>query len=135
MNNYKSTSHAKHLLQYHIILVCKYRLNLLQCTQFDETIKGLVQSCCGSSGWILHHIESDKDHTHLLIETKPNTNISQTVNKLKSYTTYYAWRQYNKYLSDFLWTTKSIWTRGYFVSTIGNVSADIVSEYIKNQER
>lgn len=133
MNNYKTTSHAKHLLQYHAILVCKYRLKLFQNNKFDKLIKYLIQSCCDNSNWLLHYIESDKDHIHLLIETKPNTNISQAVNKLKSYTTYHAWKQYNEYLSKFLWSTKSIWTRGYFIATVGNVSADTVAEYIKNQ--
>lgn len=133
MNIYKSTSHAKHLLQYHVIFVCKYRLKLFQNSKFDNLIKSLLMRCCDNSKWLLHYVESDKDHIHLLIETKPNTNISKVVNKLKSYTTYHAWRNSSIYLNKFLWSTKSIWTRGYFVATVGNVSADTVAEYIKNQ--
>lgn len=102
-------------------------------SKFDKLIKYLIKSCCDNSNWLLHYMESDKDHIHLLIETKPNTNISRVVNKLKSYTTYHAWKQYDKYLNKLFWLTKSIWTRGYFVATVGNVSADTVAEYIKNQ--
>lgn len=133
MNRYKSTAHAKHLLQYHIILVCKYRLNLLQDNHFDITIKSLINDCCVESGLVLHHIESDNNRIHLLIETIPNSNISRVVNKIKSYTTYHSWVHCFEYLNNFLWSTKSIWTRGYFVSTVGRVSATTVSEYIKNQ--
>lgn len=80
-------------------------------------------------------MESDKDHIHLLIKTKPNTNISRVVNKLKSYTTYHAWKQYDKYLNKLFWLTKSTWIHGYFVVTVGNVSADTVAEYIKKSRR
>lgn len=40
-----------------------------------------------------HFMESDKNHIHLMIKTIPNINLSQLVNKLKSRTTYYLWKE------------------------------------------
>ena len=78
----------------------------------------------------------DKDHIHLLISFPPDYSISQTVNRLKQMTTNYLYRdEYcNDWLRKFYWKKKRLlWTHGYFVSTIGHVSEDIVFEYIENQ--
>lgn len=77
-------------------------------------------------------LESDKDHIHLLVETVPNTNISLSVNKLKSRTTYLVWKLYPDEIRKF-YHKHRLWSRGYFVSTIGNVSNEVVREYILNQ--
>ena len=42
--------------------------------------------------------------------------------------------KHNKYLKQFYWSGKHhLWTRGYFCSTIGEVSESKIKEYIKNQ--
>lgn len=81
----------------------------------------------------IHFMESDKNHIHLMIETIPNINLSQLVNKLKSRTAYYLWEELSQEMSKYYWSGKWCWTRGYFISTIGNVSNKTLREYIINQ--
>jgi putative transposase len=49
----------------HIILVCKYRKQLL--VRFGEQVKQLMPSIADEKGFEIVEIEADKDHIHLLI--------------------------------------------------------------------
>ena len=78
----------------------------------------------------------DKDHIHLLISFPVDYSISQTINRLKQYTTNYLYRKEDtcKWLKQFYWKKKCmLWTHGYFVSTVGQISEEIVFKYIENQ--
>lgn len=55
-------------------------------------------------------------------------------NNLKQFSTYNLWKKHNQYLKQFYWSGKHhLWTRGYFCSTIGEVSEAKIKEYIENQ--
>ena len=78
-------------------------------------------------------METDKDHIHYMIETEPTMSISKIVNLMKSYTTYHIWEKYSNYLYKQFWKNHTFWTDGYFDCSIGNVSEEILKNYIKNQ--
>lgn len=88
-NEYKTTSHVKHLLQYHIIFVCKYRCKIFENDRIDTLVKHILNETAENSKCMIYFIESDKDHIHMMIETILNTNLSQLANKLKSRTSYH----------------------------------------------
>ena len=109
MNDWKCGSHHKYLLQYHLILVCKYRKKFLRCPHVNEKIKLYSYEIATKHNVIIHEIESDKDHIHYMIETRPNINLSDFVRTLKSYTTYHI--QQDFYFAD-LWgkNSKTFWS-------------------------
>ena len=80
-------------------------------------------------------MNSDENHLRMLISMKPSISISQIVRVLKQQTNYWAWQNYETYLKQFYWKANHLWTRGYFCSTVGNVSADTVHEYLERQGR
>jgi REP element-mobilizing transposase RayT len=55
-NEYKTTSHAKHLLQYHIIFVCKYHYKILENDRIYTLIKHIL----------IETAEKDKCKIHFL---------------------------------------------------------------------
>lgn len=133
MSGWKSKNRHKFLLQYHLILVCKYRKQLLKRKTVADEIKRLSYEICNKHGVIIHEMEVDKDHIHYMIETEPTMSISKIVNLLKSYTTYHIWNSHPNFLSFHFWKEKTFWTDGYFVCSIGNVSEKTLREYIQNQ--
>lgn len=133
INTYKSGSHSKYLLQYHLIFVCKYRRNLLVKPQIILDIKKYSQEICKQHSVIIHYMESDIDHIHYMIETTPNINLADFVKTMKSYITYYVWKKHNEYLSQFFWKEHTFWSDGYFITTIGEVSQETLKQYILNQ--
>ena len=103
MEKLKSTNHSKHLLQYHLILVCKYRKHLLVDENVSNKIKELSLEIAKRKNVEIHYMETDKDHIHYMIETRPNINLSQFVNNLKSFTTYHIWKYFEEYLTKHFW--------------------------------
>ena len=74
------------------------------------------------------------DHIHILIRATPTCQISEIIHKLKQISAYDMWQMHNQYLSKFYQSGKHhLWSRGYFCSTIGEVSESKIKEYIENQ--
>ena len=78
---------------------------------------------------------SKPDHIHLLVRSVPKLSQLQIVRVLKQQTNYWAWQNYETYLKQVYWKSHHLWTRGYFCSSVGNVSADTVHEYLERQGR
>ena len=76
-------------------------------------------------------------HIHLIVSFPVTYIISQTISRLKEMTTNYLWRVKDQWLRQFYWKKKKrlLWTHGYYVSTLGQVSEKIVWSYIENQGR
>ena len=81
--NWKSSSHNKYLLQYHLIFVCKYRKKLFVNQQIADDIKRLSVEICEKHRVSIKYMEVDKDHIHYMIETRPNINLSDFVKSMK----------------------------------------------------
>ena len=78
-------------------------------------------------------METDIDHIYYMIETNPNISISKLVKLLKNYTTYHIWESNSLFLQKYYWKEHTFWTDGYFVASVGDVSAKALQEYIQNQ--
>lgn len=133
MSNWKSGSHNKYLLQYHLIFVCKYRKKLLVNQNISNDVKQLSVDICKKHSVNIKYMETDKDHIHYMIETRPNINLSDFVRTMKSYVTYHIWQKYDVILSKQFWKERTFFTDGYFICSVGNVSEKILKEYIENQ--
>jgi len=73
-----------------------------------------------------------KDHVHLFVSVPPHLAISKLVQYLKGKSSYKVLQE-NKQLSRMFWG-RHLWGRGYFVATSGNITDEVVLEYIKNQD-
>lgn len=133
INSYKSNSRSKFLLQFHLIFVCKYRKHLLSGNNISAEIKRLSYEIANKHNVVIRYMETDKDHIHYMIETKPNINLANFVKTMKSYLTYHIWQKYPVYLSKCFWKEKTFFSDGYFLTSIGNVSQEVLKDYIENQ--
>ena len=128
---YKTYGHAKTNLKYHIIFSTKFRRKCLDRIH-DEVIDSFRYAEQKSDFQILK-MELDKDHIHFLLEFKPSLSIESVVNRLKSMSTNQLYKKCHDYLKKFYWNRNELWTRGYFCSTIGEVSQKTLEHYIENQ--
>jgi putative transposase len=131
MNSLKSLSSCKFLLQYHFIFVCKYRRKVLNPIRND--VLSIMESISKKYDFEIHTQEIDQDHIHLLIETIPRISPSQICRVLKQESTIFLWKNHSNYLSKFYWKEQTLWSDGYFCSTIGNVSEETLKHYIETQ--
>ena len=129
--NYKSKNHSKFILTYHIIFVCKYRKKLL--IKYGEDVKQIMYDISKRYDFDIKEMEVDKDHIHMMIESVPKISPLQIVRVLKQQSTIQMCRKYSKELKKYYWLENTLWTDGYFVSTIGEVSRKTLKHYIQNQ--
>lgn len=128
---YESIAHAKTRLRYHIIFSTKYRRKCLDPIK-DEILESFRYAESKSDFKILL-MNLEEDHIHFLLKFKPALSIEQVVRRLKQMSTNYLWKNHEKYFKKFYWGTRQIWTRGYFCSTIGEVSEKNIRAYIEQQ--
>lgn len=133
MDGYNRTSHNKHSLKIHLILVTKYRKRLFAVTPIADDIKQLMYDAANRYGYSILKMETDKDHIHMLIEYSPKVSIADIVSRLKQYSTYHIWNRHHNYMSKRYWKHRVLWSDGYFVSSIGQVSQATIEAYIQNQ--
>jgi putative transposase len=131
--DYRTQNHNKSLMMSHIILVCKYRKQLL--VRFGEQVKQLMPSIADEKGFEIMEIEADKDHIHLLARYSPKYSALQLVRLLKQISTFRLWRTNGNYqfLKRHFWKEQTFWSDGYFTCSIGNTSKNTILKYIQNQ--
>lgn len=129
---YISRNHSKFLIKYHVILVCKYRKKLL-IGEMEYDMKQIMQNISDLSDFNIEVMETDKDHIHMMICSKPKLSPLQIVRRLKQMSTTSIWKKHGNYLRHLFYREKTFWTDGYFVALVGNVSQETIKKCIENQ--
>ena len=132
LKEYISKNHSKFLIKYHIILVCKYRKQLLVgAVEYD--MKKIMRHISEMSDFDIEVMETDKDHLHMMVRSEPKLSPLLIVRRLKQMSTSAVWKKYGDFLRHNFYKEHTFWTDGYFVSSIGNVSQETIKKYIENQ--
>ena len=131
LSKFQTYSHSKTLLKYHLIFSTKYRRDCL--SEIRESVIDSFRKIENTSDFKILEMEIDKNHIHFLVTFKPSLSITQVVRRLKQLSTYHIWKKEESFLRNFYWKKKVLWTKGYFCSTIGEVSEETLKNYIRNQ--
>jgi len=132
MNEYKSSNHCKYLVQYHLIWCPKFRYNVLK-GNVEEALKRILAEICNKYEYKILELEVMADHIHIFISAKPTVAPTDIVRTLKSITAIQLFKKFPA-LKKFYSRCGSLWSKGYFVSTIGKVSAETIQRYIQEQK-
>ena len=131
MQSYRKTSHTTYDCKYHIVWITKYRKKVMSGV-VSERVRELVRQICKENDVEIIKGHVSKDHVHLFVSIPPQLAISKLVQSLKGKSSYKLLGE-NKELSKQFWG-RHLWARGYFVATSGNVTDEVIMEYIKNQD-
>ena len=80
---YYTNRHSCFLLQYHIVLVTKYRHPVLT-GDVKTAVYERINYVAESRGFNILELNGELDHIHLLIEADPQTSPSELVNVIKT---------------------------------------------------
>ena len=122
-------SHTVSQMQAHIVWVTKYRYEVLRGEIQKRCRDIIIQICDAEDIRILKGVVS-KDHIHMDIEYPPCKSISDIVKKLKGRSSRRLQEEF-KELSKKYWG-KHLWAIGYGVWSTGNVSEEMVQEYLEH---
>ena len=131
MQNYRKTSHSTYDCKYHIVWITKYRKKVMRGV-VGERVREIVRQICKENDVEILKGHVSSDHVHLFVSVPPHLAISKLVQYLKGKSSYKLLME-NKGLSREFWG-RHLWARGYFVATSGNITDEVIMEYIKNQD-
>ena len=97
-----------------------------------ERVRELIRGICKEHDVEIIKGHISKDHVHMFVSAPPHLAISKLVQYLKGKSSYKLMQE-NKQLSKEFWG-RHVWGRGYFVATSGNITDEVIMEYIKNQD-
>lgn len=126
---YAKNSSAVFSLKYHLVWCPKYRKPVLV-PPVDARLKELIGKVAAENEMTVHALEVMPDHVHVFIETDVRKAPAQIARLLKG-TTSNRLRQEFKHLRSRLPT---LWSRSYFMATVGTVSEATVRRYIESQK-
>ena len=131
-SRYNRHNRRKYSLKVHIVLVTRYRKQLLIGSIADD-VKQKILDIANTRGYEIIAIETDKDHIHFLLSYDTTDRVCDIVKIVKQETTYYLWQKYSSVLSKQYWKEKIFWSDGYFACSIGEVSSATIRKYIGSQ--
>jgi len=126
----RNLNHFTYQHQYHLVWGTKYRRKFLKDYVKPELLSIMNRTIRKYPELQMVAINVDNDHLHLQIEIPPDISVAAVVQQLKSSSSHYLKKKY-KFIKE-MYLDGSIWSVGYFSSTIG-LNEEQISKYIKYQ--
>ena len=128
-NRYRVSIAALYSLKYHFVWCPKYRFKVLV-GPVEKRLRQLLYRKAKELDATIHALEIMPDHVHLFVESDPRLAPAHLAAQFKGFTSH-------ELRSEFPWLKSrlpSMWSRSYYVSSIGAVSKQTVRRYIANQK-
>ena len=131
MRSYRKNSHSKHDLKVHLIWIPKYRKRVLV-GKVAERVRDVLRRV--SMEHEIHIISGKvaSDHVHMFISYRPQQAISKLVQYLKGTSSRILLQEFTHLQKQF-WG-RHFWARGYMAISSGNITDEMIQEYIDEQE-
>lgn len=123
-------NHSVFLLYYHLVLVIKYRRNVL-----DDAVslraREIFEYIAPSYKMTLLEWHHDHDHVHILFKAQPHSELSKFINAYKSASSRLLKKEFPEIRSK-LWQ-EYFWSRSYCLLTTGGAPIEVIRQYIETQ--
>jgi putative transposase len=119
---------AAYDLGYHVVWCPKYGRPVLG-GRVKTRLEELIRARASEHGWEIVALEVTPDHVHLFVKSHPKDSPSYVANQFKGFTSHHLRAEFPHLRSQL----PTLWSRSYFVTTAGVVSAQTVQHYIETQ--
>jgi putative transposase len=124
-------NHNVYSLYYHLIFVTKYRRKALYDEEIRERLKQIVYDLSEKLSIEIVAQEPGDDHHHVLFKATPSTDLVRVVNTIKGASSKRLRSEFPK-TKQYLWGD-SFWSDSYFIASTGQVSIDVLVQYVQSQ--
>ena len=125
-----SNAHSVFLLQYHLVLVVKYRREVFD-NSISKRAKEIFEYIAPNYNITLQEWNHDKNHVHILFKAHPKTEISKFINAYKSASGRLLKKEFPQ-IRKRLWKEK-FWSQSFCLLTTGGAPIEIIKKYIESQ--
>ncbi len=129
---YYTNRHSCFLLQYHMVLVTKYRHPVLK-GGVKDIVYDTIRSIFEEKGLVIMEMNGGEDHVHILYEADPFTAPGSLANIVKTKTSRFVRKEYGETILKKYYWKPYFWSDSYFVTTVSENSLAVVQDYIRNQ--
>ena len=131
MQNYRKSSHCTYDIKYHIVWITKYRKPVIV-GSIAKRLQEIIRQVCSQNDVEILSGHISKDHVHMLVSVPPYLSVSKLVQYMKGNSSHKIQMEY-KEINKQYWG-RHLWARGYFAASTGNITDEIIAEYIQNQD-
>jgi putative transposase len=128
---YKTSGHAIFDIQYHLCWCTKYRYPVLR-DEVGRRCRDLLRQIAMARDVTIIRGALAPDHIHMLVASPPSLAPSKLVQYLKGRSSRKLQMEFEE-LKRRYWG-QHLWARGYFCSTVGTVTDEIIKKYIEEQK-
>ena len=131
MSGYRHGSHTVFSIHLHLVWITKYRKKVLE-GAVAYRVRDMIREICQREDVDIIKGHVSKDHIHPFLSIPPQVTISRLVQKMKGKTSHKLLTEY-PHLRKLFWG-RHFWARGYFCCCSGNVTDDVIKQYIDAQD-
>lgn len=125
-----TNQHSVFALNYHLILVIKYRREVID-SRISRRAKEIFDYISPKYNITATEWNHDRDHIHILFKAHPNSEISKFINAYKSASSRLLKKEFPS-IKQSLWKDK-FWTRSFCLITVGGAPLSVLKQYIESQ--
>jgi putative transposase len=129
MQYYRKSSHSTYDCTYHIVWITKYRYPVL-IGDIGHRAKDIVREVCQENQVEIIRGRIANNHIHVYVSVPPYLSISKLVQYMKGKTSRKIQMEFPE-LRKRYWG-RHLWATGYFVRTTGNVTDQMIKQYIES---
>ena len=118
---------------YHLIWVTKYRHKTFSDDQLSNEMKDILYQVAKDNNIIIERMEVMPDHVHVLISFPPSKAPTSAIKALKGRSAFIFLKHHPEIRQSQCWGGH-LWSSSYYMSTLGNMSKEVVEKYIANQK-
>ena len=123
--------HARYHLNYHLIMVTKYRKRCI--TQYlFLSLKDQLEKIAKMNGAEILEIAYEPDHVHILLEAPPQACLSEMINAMKTTSSRKVRKEFPDHLAKYYWKPY-FWSRSYLILSSGGAPIEVIRTYIQEQ--
>ena len=125
-----SNAHSVFSLNYHLVLVVKYRRKVIN-DEISNRAKEIFEYISPKYNITLQEWNHDIDHVHILFKAHPNTEISKFINAYKSASSRLLKKEYPQIRQN-LWK-EYFWSQSFCLISTGGANIETIRKYIEEQ--
>ena len=112
-------------------LLTKYRYKVLE-GALRERIRTIIRQVCKELGVQIVSGVLSREHVHMFVEIPPHIAVSDFVRRVKGRSSHRVQMEFPD-LRKRYWG-RHFWARGYFSTTSGNITDDVILQYLQEHE-
>ena len=125
---YSKGAHTRFYHRYHVVWVTKYRHKVLE-GEMRERLREIIRQTCAELGIHIVRGVLARDHVHMFLSIPPKLSLAYVMQRIKGRSSRRIQMEFPE-LRRRYWGQR-FWARGYFSTTSGNVTDDIVMNYLE----